>query len=35
VAHAVTLLKDEIHRDMALLGVNALAELDEDRLVQV
>ncbi|MEO5736769.1 MAG: alpha-hydroxy acid oxidase [Variovorax sp.] len=35
VAHAVTLLKDEIHRDMALLGVNGLAELDQDRLVQV
>lgn len=35
VAHAVTLLRDEIHRDMALLGVNGLAELDRDRLVQV
>ena len=35
VAHAITLLKDEIHRDMALLGVNALGELGQDRLVQV
>ena len=35
VAHAISLLKDEIHRDMALLGVNALDELGEDRLVRV
>jgi len=35
VAQAITLLKDEIHRDMALLGVTRLAELNSDRLVQV
>lgn len=35
VAHAIALLKDEIRRDMALLGVNRLDELNQDRLVQV
>lgn len=35
VAHAITLLKDEIRRDMALLGVNRLDELSRDRLVQM
>ena len=33
VAHAATLLRGEIHRDMALLGVNTLAEMTRDRLV--
>lgn len=32
VAHAVALLRREIHRDMALLGVNTLAEVTRDRL---
>ncbi|WP_395702484.1 alpha-hydroxy acid oxidase [Aquabacterium sp.] len=35
VAHAITLLQEEIHRDMALLGVNRLDELTPDRLVPV
>jgi L-lactate dehydrogenase (cytochrome) len=35
VAHAITLLKDEIRRDMALLGVNRLGDLSRDRLVQM
>ena len=30
VMHAMTILKDEIHRDMALLGVNRLDELTPD-----
>ncbi len=30
VLHAMTILKDEIHRDMALLGVNRLDELTPD-----
>lgn len=33
VAHAIKLLRDEIHRDMALLGINRLAELSPARLV--
>lgn len=33
VAHAVALLRGEIHRDMALLGVNTLAEVTNDRLM--
>ncbi|PWK34995.1 alpha-hydroxy acid oxidase [Cupriavidus plantarum] len=33
IAHAIQLLKDEVHRDMALLGVNRLDELGPDRLV--
>ncbi|MDM0054722.1 alpha-hydroxy acid oxidase [Variovorax fucosicus] len=35
VAHAITLLRDELHRDMALLGVNRLDDLGPARLVQV
>ncbi|CAN7767702.1 alpha-hydroxy acid oxidase [Variovorax sp. LjRoot84] len=35
VAHAITLLRDEVHRDMALLGVNRLNDLGPARLVQV
>lgn len=35
VAHAIGLLKDEVHRDMALLGVNHLDELTGDHLVGV
>ncbi|MDM0039667.1 alpha-hydroxy acid oxidase [Variovorax sp. J22G21] len=35
VAHAITLLRDEVHRDMALLGVNRLDDLGPARLVQV
>jgi L-lactate dehydrogenase (cytochrome) len=34
VAHAIRLLSDEIHRDMALLGVTTLAELSPGRLVR-
>ena len=33
VRHAVTLLKDEIDRDMALLGVNTLAEMRREILI--
>ncbi|ARP79734.1 alpha-hydroxy-acid oxidizing enzyme [Bordetella genomosp. 8] len=33
VAHAITLLRDEIHRDMALLGVGNLDQLSTDHLV--
>jgi L-lactate dehydrogenase (cytochrome) len=34
VAHAIRLLRDEIHRDMALLGINTLAEMTRERLVR-
>ncbi|TNC07170.1 alpha-hydroxy-acid oxidizing protein [Methylobacterium terricola] len=34
VSRAIVLLKEEIHRDMALLGINSLAELDESFLWQ-
>ncbi|CAM3684806.1 Alpha-hydroxy-acid oxidizing enzyme [Bordetella sputigena] len=33
VAHAITLLRDEIHRDMALLGVRNLDQLCADHLL--
>ncbi|SDO75488.1 L-lactate dehydrogenase (cytochrome) [Paracidovorax cattleyae] len=33
VAHAIGLLQDEIHRDMALLGVSSLAELNPEHLI--
>lgn len=33
VAHAIGLLYDEIHRDMALLGVSSLAELNDGHLI--
>ena len=33
VAHAIRLLRDEIDRDMALLGICALAEMTRERLV--
>jgi L-lactate dehydrogenase (cytochrome) len=35
VNHAVKLLRDEIHRDMALLGINSLQEMTRDRLIQI
>jgi len=35
VAHGVRLLVDEIHRDMALLGVSSLRELGPDRLIRL
>lgn len=35
VAHAVGLLRDEVHRDMALLGVQRLADLTMEQLVAV
>jgi len=35
VAHAVGLLRDEVHRDMALLGVQRLADLNMEQLVAV
>ncbi|MFC4275636.1 alpha-hydroxy acid oxidase [Achromobacter aloeverae] len=35
VAHAIDLLRDEIHRDMALLGVRRLADLGREHLVPV
>ncbi len=34
VAHAIKILRGEIHRDMALLGVNTIAEVTKERLVQ-
>lgn len=35
VAHAIRVLKEEIERDMALMGVNALSELNPDCLRRV
>lgn len=35
VAHAVGLLRDEVHRDTALLGVQRLADLNMEQLVAV
>lgn len=34
VAHAIGILRGEIHRDMALLGVNTLSEVTRERLVR-
>lgn len=34
-AHAIGLLRDEIHRDMALLGVKGLEDLGEGQLIAV
>jgi L-lactate dehydrogenase (cytochrome) len=34
VAHAIKILRGEIHRDMALLGVNTIAEVMRERLVR-
>lgn len=33
--HAIDLLRDQIHRDMALLGVKALDELGDGQLIAV
>ena len=33
VRHAIKLLREEIDRDMALLGITTLAEMRRDRLV--
>jgi L-lactate dehydrogenase (cytochrome) len=33
VSHGITLLKEEIGRDMAMLGINAINEMTMDRLV--
>jgi L-lactate dehydrogenase (cytochrome) len=33
VHHAVSLLKDEISRDMAMLGISSLAEMKRELLV--
>ena len=35
VRHGIRLLKEEIHRDMALVGVNRLSELEPGRLLKV
>ncbi len=35
VRHAIRLLSDEVHRNMALLGITSLAELTPDRLVRL
>jgi L-lactate dehydrogenase (cytochrome) len=35
VRHAIRLLSDEVHRNMALLGITRLAELTPDRLVRL
>jgi len=35
VQHAIKLLRDEIHRDMALLGINTLDEMTQERLMEV
>ena len=32
VHHAIKLLKDEVDRDMALMGMNSLAEMTPERL---
>jgi L-lactate dehydrogenase (cytochrome) len=34
VAHAIGLLRDEVDRDMAMLGINSLAELSPQFLVR-
>jgi L-lactate dehydrogenase (cytochrome) len=33
VEHAIKLLREEVDRDMALLGITALAEMTRERLV--
>jgi L-lactate dehydrogenase (cytochrome) len=35
VKHAIRLLYDEVHRDMALLGINNLSELTRERLIRL
>lgn len=35
VRHAIAILSSEIHRNMGLLGINALTELSPDRLVKL
>jgi L-lactate dehydrogenase (cytochrome) len=35
VSHAIRLLSDEVHRDMALLGITSLADLTPSRMVLV
>ena len=35
VAHAVSLLRDEIDRDMALLGIRSLAEMTRERILAI
>ena len=35
VAHAIEILRGEVHRNMALLGINSLAELGPDRLTRL
>jgi L-lactate dehydrogenase (cytochrome) len=35
VRHGIGLLKEEIHRDMALLGINAIGELSRDLLLAI
>jgi L-lactate dehydrogenase (cytochrome) len=35
VRHAIALLREEIHRNMALLGINTLAEMTPDRLMRM
>jgi L-lactate dehydrogenase (cytochrome) len=35
VSHAIRLLSDEVHRDMALLGITSLAQLTPDRLIRL
>ena len=34
VRHGVKLLREEVDRDMALLGINTLAEMTRERLVE-
>ena len=35
VAHAIEILRGEVHRNMALVGVNSLSELGPDRLTRL
>jgi L-lactate dehydrogenase (cytochrome) len=35
VSHAIRLLSDEVHRDMALLGITSLAQLTPQRLLRI
>jgi L-lactate dehydrogenase (cytochrome) len=35
VSHAIRLLSDEVHRDMALLGITSLAQLTPDWLIHL
>jgi len=35
VRHAIHILREELQRNMALLGINSLAEMTPDRLLRI